>query len=232
MRNVRQLTVKQFRIYPADIIPVELFLGARGLRPLVEELGFRDLRADEQTGEVVLVAGLVGSGDGEDEGIQITELRLGERRVALEVYGSSANCTAAFSRVAEILSEADPLRRLENNKPVLLTQETACSVDLDFPWQKLFNPALVEFLERDSSQFLDADQVHARLKQLGLRFAFSFETRDDDLQDLVTFFDKQLALEPRVGVPLNARRYFTQSPVDSDTHFRLLEELETKLART
>lgn len=231
MRDVRQLTVKQFRIFPADVVPVEIFPGARGIKPLVETLDFRDARVDEQTGELILVAGQVDQGTAAEGGTRISEVRLGERRIVVAVHGSSADCTAAFEKISALLSGADPLRRLDNSEPILLTQETDCSVELDFEWHKLVSPQLAGFLEEDAGYYLGSQKIQSRLKQMSLRFLFSFSSGEVDVQDLVVLGDKELVIEPRVGVPLSDQRYYTHSPTDSETHFKLLEELERRLSR-
>ncbi len=75
-------------------------------------------------------------------------------------------------------------------------------------------------------------QYDPLLSLKGLSFRLTFNITDPKLLESSVYFrDREFRLEPRFGVPAEERAWFSSSPLPSDQHLALLEQIETEYAQ-
>lgn len=143
------------------------------------------------------------------------------------MFGTSAVAEAVYHAIHNILVAVDPDGPFPRIEPYVKVEETSCVVTLDVEFEKLFAPPLLKFLEktvrsRTSSNLATSNVIPARFSA-----RVSYELLDLALKKAgVRLVDKTLTIEPRIRTRLEERRYFTQSPMDSENHLALLREFE------
>ena len=71
-----------------------------------------------------------------------------------------------------------------------------------------------------------------QLAPKALSFNVPFEVTDSSVAELnIESYTKSFTIEPRIGVSLKEKRFFTSSPTDSKTHIKLISEFEKKLKK-
>ncbi len=230
MKEISELKLKQYRIFAADTLPFVALNTEIGQSLLTKLFSFRSSGKDPQTADWFFEGGTLSKDN--DRIIVIETLQLNERRIVIEIVGNTADADYVYSAVKKALShslfgEGDRWKQAE---PVVLTHETSCVVTLDFDWSSLLAPGLSKL-----SEIMRAAASHefafAKTRGLSLRFRVAFTPLDERVtQHGVVLTDKLFVIEPRQDTPPTDRRYFTASPTETETHIKLLSQLEQMLA--
>lgn len=220
------MLVMQVRVFAPDVVPYRLIITPLGTNLLKQSFGFRDASWNQENGDYVFQDGTL-----EHQGAIVPIIWLGfnDRRIVIQVQGDSGAAHAAYSAVSAILAELVPTFR--DPVPLLFNEETSCSARLDFEWTALLNPVLVGQVTRKVKES-SPKETEMAVKGVTLRFTLGAARKDELLNDYgITIFDQIVAVEPKANVPLSERVYFTYSPCDSDTHLKLVSELEASLSK-
>jgi hypothetical protein len=224
MKNISGMYVQQTRLFAPDVVPYRLVITALGSNRLRQAFGFGSTNWQENL-EYVFQDGTI---EYKGRTVPITWASFHDRRILIQVLGDSSAAHAVYSAIREVLSELDPDFR--GAAPLEETEETSCAVQLAFDWTVLLNPALVECLS-DRVQELSTEKAGRFIKGVNIRFTLGVEVKRKDLSERgITLFDQNVIIEPRADTPLSERIYYTYSPCDSDTHLRLVSELEERLS--
>jgi len=227
VRDVKILTTTQIRLFPPDLIPLlKLALPDNGKR-IQSLFDFQVIEPIQQQG---LYAGIsLNGGTFKTESSTTTLIdfvRIEERRIAIKVAGQTSVGVSVFRALADLLREVNGGFEL---KEILCTHETATSVVLDFPFQRLLSNELTMFLERSQKHFRNPWSETMILPR-NLKFSVRYKVTDDSLlKSNVTLASKELTIEPREHSSPEERLYWIYSPMDTETHFKLIEELEKTL---
>lgn len=223
MKNVTGMQVQQTRVFALDVVPYHLVITSLGSNRLRQVFGFGSTNWQENL-EYIFQDGTI---EHQGRTVPITWASFHDRRILIQVLGNSSAAHTAYSAIGEVLTEMEPGFR--NATPLTLIEETSCAAQLDFEWTALFNPALVEHVSQ-GIQELSSEQVGRFLKGVNVRFTLGIERKSKDLSEQgINIFDQSLIVEPRADTPLSERIYYTYSPCDSDTHLKLVSELEANL---
>lgn len=224
MKTVTGMLVQQTRLFAPDVVPYRFVITSHGANRLRQALGYGSTNWLENL-EYVFQDGTI-----EHQGgiVPITWTSFHDRRIVVQVLGDSSAAHAAYSAIREVLAELDP--GFLNATPLASTEETSCTAQLDFEWTALLNPALVEHVSQ-RAQELSSELVERFIKGVNLRFTLGMEIKGKELSERgITLSEQSLIVEPRADTPLSERTYHTYSPCDSETHVRLVSELEAKLS--
>ena len=224
MKKLTGMYVQQTRFFASDVVPYHLVITSLGSNRLRQAFGFGSTNWQENL-EYIFQDGTI---EHQGRTVPITWASFHDRRILIQVLGNSSAAHAAYSAISEVLTELDPGFR--NATPLVSTEETSCAAQLDFEWTALFNPALVEHVSQRVQEF-SSEQVGRFIKGVSARFTLGIERKSKDLSEHgINLFDQNLIIEPRADTPLSERIYYTYSPCDSDTHLKLVSELEANLA--
>ncbi len=227
MKEIFRLDVAQLRIFPMDRIPFDKLGTPSVLAAFRDSFKWAKITPTGQTDAAF--EGGISSVEGRDP-VQIIRLELNPQRLQIMVRGDSAAADLAFREVSRFWEGVDKSWR--GTEPVILTQETSAIVRLDFEWKALFSSNLIAFLEREATkQAATFHPAAAELRRFNLSFSFSYDQFPPPIAAHgISPAEGLVTIEPRVNTPLAERIYFTHSPTDSETHLRLLKELEKELA--
>lgn len=227
MRDVEALMVRQSRAFRPDVLPFAGLQSALGMEVFQKHFGFRDALPDPNTGDLWFGSGLLVTAEGPP--IVISHVSIGPSRVVIEVGGESGAADIVFEAVSEALGELEPQRRISTIEPLLLTQETQCSVTLDFSWKDLVSEGLSNFVERLGEGA--GGEPRSRLAGMNLRFTLRYELPEESLAGFgLSPLDRYFIIEPRQNTPLSEQRYFTFSPFGSARHLEIVAALESAVS--
>jgi hypothetical protein len=227
VKDIAGLTVTQYRIFAADVVPMSQLITPVITEALKTRFSFKTAVLDPDSGDLVLQAGTLVL-DGNETLAHILVLRFGVRRIVVQVLGTSALANLVFAGVEEAVQVFTDARLAE---PIAFVEETVCAVTLDLDWQELLAPDLRKFVSHSVLPAASSDDAEAFLKHVSLRFQIGYRRSERYRANGVSAADKLFTVEPRVDMPLGENRYFASSPVGSEEHLRLLREFEESVGK-
>lgn len=226
MREVRILLTAQIRLFPPDIIPVRrlaLDESREAIRSLFKFQGVEPITRQESIVGLNFNAGMYGP-----NAIVIPNVAIEERRIVVRVEGESNVASSVYGEVRKKLEEFNNGRSIEE---ILCTHETVTSVVLDFPFERLFSDSLLSFLRKSAINHTKNKWSENLIVPSNLKFTVRYKVTDDTLiNNHFTLAPKELVIEPREKSSPDERLYWIASPTDTDTHFKLIADLEKALA--
>lgn len=227
MRDLSEIRVAQVRLFKPDVIPLRRLLSQLGSGGIMAAFGFRDSGVND-SGELVFQSGTLVASPG-SKSIWIGAIAFSERKIVLQVEGSSADANEVFLALSNAVDQITPGRQpIAEVEPAILVEETTCVVTLDLHWSDLLAPRFRDYLESTLRE-LGSGGATPFLKVPSIRFQIGYLTPPERAIAGVTIADKFLSIEPRIDVPLEERRFIVHSPTDSESHFKLIETLESLL---
>ncbi len=221
MTTIINLSVLQIRIFPSDAIPFSLLCSAYGTEHLKKFMSLRTAGLDSASGELVFEDGAYRENES-SRLLVVPTLTMNNRRLTLSVMGASEDAHLAYVAAREFLSLLGP----GLPEPIFFSEETVCVARLDFDWRSLVNPELVSSIVALAENQPNAAQISLD----SVRFTIDYDANKSLTEEGVILSKKQIFIEPRSGVPLSERVYYTGSPCSSDDHIALLKELEVRIA--
>jgi hypothetical protein len=184
---------------------------------------FQALEPLEQQGLYAGISFNGGTFKGDSWSTIIEFVRIEARRIAVKIEGRSSVATSVFNAIANELRELNGGYEL---KEILCTHETSTSAVLDFPFDHVLSHEFVSFLE-SSKKYLKNPWSETIILPRNLKFSIRYKVTDDALfKSNITLASKELTIEPREYSSPDEKLYLIQSPTDTETHFKLIEELE------
>ncbi|HEY0513215.1 MAG TPA: hypothetical protein VGH73_15005 [Thermoanaerobaculia bacterium] len=226
MDEIRSLTVQQVRIYAPGIVPLLALRSAPGIAILRKKFGFQEMAINPTAGDVTFVSGLVVPENGDL--VAINFLEIGAQKTAWEILGSSSTANALNDLFVKLITELSP--EMEHAEPLLFTQVTQCTVRLAISWKELISEKLASAIEEVRHRF-DLPVASTRVAGMNLNFTIQYDVSDLRIKEWgIGVLDKNVTLNPVPSVPFSERLFNTSSPLDSDAHLQLVQDLETALA--
>jgi hypothetical protein len=237
MKDISELSVSETKLFGADIIPFRSLVTATYLTKFTAPFVFKHVDIVEDDNKNLLGV-LMNTGEFKiDDKVHPIEFLMLERaKIAFKMHANSEITRKFYHTVAEYLSGIDGDGQFKKNKPLIETMATTCVATLDFDYTDIFSKKMNSFISKDATKAcaeVIEDVARIQILPRSLVFTVNYLVTEKRLLDNSARIDpKQLVLEPRVGVSLKERRYFTSSPTDSKTHLHLLAELEKSFKGT
>lgn len=230
MKDIVDLTVTQLRIYPMDGLPFADIRLTSSVKAIKETFRFENVQVDPLGIQLTFSNGTF---ENRGKSVHILSLVFEQRRIQIQVRGSSPMADAFYSALSKLL-ESFGKRPKHNGLQVLLkAEDTACVATLDIDFEELVAPGLLRFVLNEGKAKLRTD--YGTPKSIAFRnlsFQIKYAPTVPDLEEHdVTLSNKLLTIEPRMATPMRERRFYTSSPTDSETHLALLEKLEKEIAK-
>jgi len=226
VREVRILLAAQIRLFPPDIIPIRrlaLDEPREAIRSIFKFQGAQPITRQESIIGVNFTAGTYGP-----DAIVIPNVAIEERRIVVRVEGESKVASSVYGEVRKKLEEFNNGRPIEE---ILCTHETVTSVVLNVPFDRLFSDSLLSFLRKSAIKHTKNKWSENLIVLSNLKFTVRYKVTDDTLiKNHFTLASKELAIEPREKSSPDDRLYWITSPTDTDTHFKLIGDLEKAFA--
>ena len=229
MKDVTDLVVTQFRVFPPNSIPLPRLKTRTQLEALKDRFAFVRTGVDPETGDILAEGGEFGAEDGKR--IALEAVHIAERRTVIEVLGNSAEADQFHELLLAHLRDS-VTDDLVIPKPVVKTDQSVCVVTLEVDALELYAKPVRHFLQDIVPSRLSTEDADATLRLVRFTAALRFKEKRQEIKEhRISLADKRLTIEPRAGSPMSDRRYYTSSPTDSDTHLALVCEFEKLIAQ-
>ncbi len=165
--------------------------------------------------------------------IPIMRLVIEERRILLDIEGTSADADEIYSILREFLIARCDEPNDDLLIPILTSEETELVSRLEISAEALILPDWMSFVQEQlipaaKQPYADPD---ARIAQFS--FLVTYTITDPRLDDLrITINPKDFVFGPRPGYPISDQVFYSKAPLHSDEHITLLEQLEAQFSRT
>jgi len=226
MKEIQDLHVTQIRIFPADTIPYETFSVSEKLKQFKDVFHFSNTQIPFPLSgpgpKVILFES--GEFDLKKRNIILNRLNLEDRRLVLEITGSSDEADAIFEIIASYVNSISNKVRLNEKNCLIKTQETSCLAFLELDFWDIFSSEMKKFVKNELSQFIKLPALSINPKNFS--FGVTFRTDDSLQEEGITISPKEITIQPRAGIPFKKRIFFTQSPFDSDAHLKMIQTFE------
>ena len=227
MKNIRELTSVQIRIFPADYIPYSYLLRKEFIDFIIEkykftshEMPFENLPGD--TPKVLVFKS--GEYKVEKKKIIIKRLAFENRRIVTDTLSTSKEATKLFNIISRDINKFQIDGSFKPSDASYLGEDASCVVSLDVDYMDLFSDKFRNFLKVDLIKYMKHDvfEIYPKLT----RFEISFKTDEKLMKNRISLSPKQLVIEPRTEHSLDEKTFLTSSPCDTDTHINMLESFE------
>jgi len=230
MRDVVDLSVTQIRIYSPDVVPYRALKRGEPIAQIQREFSF------SRTGfEAISDAILFQAGEFESDGEKfvLERLSIEPRRVLLQILGPSSAADEGIALLGKIVKDFDKAGSFDKEKAIVTSEETTCSATLDFGIETLFSKALLGLVKNDLLREAGLPGAKAFLKSMKFAVEIGYQVQDMRITASdIGLAPKLFSIEPRAGTGLEENRYFTGSPLRSEVHLQMLEELEKRLTKS
>ena len=155
------------------------------------------------------------------------------RRIIIEVAGTSEAGNKVYELFMSSLTELTNHDLESLRSPLLVEETTRCVVTLDFTFKELFSYSFTEFLNKRVEKEATNDAAEGSVRPLAAIAEISYRVKNEYLvSNRISMNPKQLTIAPRPGAPLDEKKYVISSPFNSDTHLKLIEELNKAITGT
>ena len=227
MKNIRDISVVQIRIFDFDVLPFLKFNTYTFLEDFITKFRFMGELPKLGSDKLQLSKGELKT---EEKIIPIINLEIEPTKISFRVNGSSSDANIFYQAIAEIIISCQGDKLSNSIEPLVCVEQTTCIVELDLDIKSCLSDSILQFAGNNLIHATSNDNAASFLKGFKLSFEIGYNINDSMLKDKgVTFLPKYFTVEPRIGTSLKEKKYFTSSPTDSDTHIRLIKELEARL---
>lgn len=231
MENISDLIVTQIRIFPVDVIPLGIVTTKSCVEKIRGALSVGEIEARPFIEGKDIIIFRRGELKTENGLIVVNKVEVEPRRVIIEIEGTSKEATQVYEvLLSSLIAVAD--RNLESLRtPLLMAETTRCVVTLDFTFNTLFSNAFIEFLNSKVEKEASDKTAKGSVRPLAATAEITYQIRDKALIDNnISMNPKRFTIAPRAGVSSDTRKYVISSPFDSDTHLRLVADLNKAIA--
>lgn len=227
MKDIRDLVTKKLMIFSLDYMPQAYIMRSDFVDHMNKKYKFQrhEIPFDfhlKDTPKVLVFHG----GEYKHEGtkIVINKVLFEDRKIVLEIKGSSKVSKKIMEAMARDIRKFDPTNRFKLSDAAYQSDETMCVVHLEIDYLSIFSDKLISFVNKEFAPLLDKKYLEIRPQKMS--FDVHFAPDPKYVEENITLVPKALTIEPRLGHPLKRKLFFTESPVDSETHLNLLEKFE------
>ena len=229
--ELQRTTIHQVYLLRFDEVPLLKLLHPAGLQPLSALFGFAQAGVvQDQSGTPVINLQLGAFREGDIE-LPILRLAIEERRILLDLEGTSDQADKVIARLAEHLRVLSGRADDAFLRPVVKAQESEVVSRLNFQWDQLLSRQLTDFVARYLHTATKSEHATSSAKLGQIMFVIQYETEGLALDDQrVLLSRKEFIIAPRPGYLPTERVYYSKAPVDTSSHTALLHHLESLLA--
>jgi len=227
LKEITDLIVTQVRVFAPDTIPFRL-IGAKSCTETLKS----DFRVDEvQTnlflpdrGSIVFERGEITK---ENNVVVINRIVIEPRRIILEVAGTSKEASRIYVLLLKSMESTTNIDLTKLKSPMILAETTQCIATLNFRFDSLLDDSFKKFMYDSVAKVASNKMARASVTPIATEFEITYDVEAQALiEHKISLSPKRFTIAPRANTPLEEKRYSTSSPFDSDTHLRLMQDLE------
>ena len=227
MKPIRDIQVTQVRIFQEDSIPYEVLSVANKLKDLKENYHFSFEEVPfplNETDKPKIIVLKSGEAKLEKRNTIFNSLQFEGRKIVIEVFGTSSEANELFKQLSLFISNLANRDLLSDDKCLVKTEETKCTVCLNIDFWSIFHDKTKEFISTNIVSALDRPVLSVNPKRLSFEVVFK---QDLSLENHnIRLSPKPFTIEPRTNLPWEERVFYTHSPFSSDVHLQILKTFE------
>jgi len=233
MKGIRDLKSTQIRIFPIDEIGFNSLQRSNAKKQIQEKYKLQpstQMFFESVPGESHKMTFVNGEFFYEGEMVLIDRLSIEERRIIICMSSSSNMVSLMFEDLRKLLIDLDLRDTKSNYKPIVIAQETSCVAKLDFSFTDLFKNTVIADFNSYISKNIKLHGCETEIIPSAIRFKICYIKQPESfIKHKITLSEKDFILEIRDRTAYEDNLYYTFSPTDSETHIKLLIELEKRL---
>jgi hypothetical protein len=228
--EIKNKHIHQVYLVKVDEIPMPKILLPGGIQAISSLFGFGKANVvQDQIGNAV-VNFQFGGFRIEAHEIPIMGLVLEGRRILLDVDSDTPDADSVFQKLIEILRSISGRNDTDYLSPIVKAQESEIVAYIDFPADSLYPSQIGKFIAEQLQPATMSKLASSSINIDLISFLVEYTPVDRTLDDFKIGMDrKEFILAPRAGVPLKERIYYSKAPVDTATHIKLLQSIESLL---
>jgi len=218
------------RLYPPERVAWVYLTTPTHLRRLAEKYAFKTVgqTVGQAEGLFPNVMPLQATGgefsDGVGEPHPIPQLIIEPNVVQCQIAGDTLTAIRFMDALERYFDELNPTAA-KDVQPYKQTFQTIMVAKLSVPFEAMFSAPMLRFLSEYVGPQLNISEATARMRLQTLNWNVTYQMESSDY----FLIPKLITIEPRVGSKLAENVYYTESPLDSDAHIRLLEQFEKEM---
>jgi len=226
LKNITDLKVTQIRIFPVDVVPLSVITTKSCVDKVREALSVAEVEVRPFIEGKDIIVFRRGELRREKGLIVVNKVEVDPRRIIVEVEGMSEDGNEVYEAFLTTVATVADIDLESLRTPLLVAETTQCVLTLDFMFDALFSSAFVDFLKQKVEKEACSNVAKASVRPLVATAEITYDITDKALVDnKITMNPKQFTIAPRPGAPLDERKFVISSPFDSDTHLKLVDEL-------
>ena len=230
MKNITDMKVNQIRIFPVDIVPLSMITSKSCAEKVREAFSFGGVEIGPTVDGRNIIIFIRGEYKRENNVIIVSKIEVDTRRIIIEVEGTSKDGNQVYEHFLSTVATLAHIDLEDLGKPLLTAETTQCVITLDFNFEQMFNSVFIEFLKNNVEKEASSVMAKASVRPIMAAADINYEIIDGALKDnKINMNPKQFSIGLRPGAPAKKRKYFVSSPFDSDTHLKLIDELENAI---
>jgi len=164
--------------------------------------------------------------------ISIQRLTIEERKILYMILGTSEQADHFYNQLTKYLFQLSTTKVDSFMKPIIKSEESEITCQLDFSAERLFPQRLVSFVNDNLPKEAESEYANALIQPWGISFQMDFRAKDNSLNDYrISLARKEFVLSPEVGYGLTEKVFYSKAPFDTFTHIKLLSKLEDTLKK-
>jgi hypothetical protein len=155
----------------------------------------------------------------------VQQLVVGENLVQVQIGAETATADAFLGDIKQFFSELETSRKIDMSE-YTRTYQTAAVAKLNIPFDAMFSEKMLRYLRENVPAKIKQEDAAPTIQLAHLSWQVKYKSEAMDF----FYLPKVLTIEPRQGSKISDNLYYTQSPTNSDTHKKLLDEFEAALS--
>lgn len=222
MAEILQLFSITRRLYKPDVLPLAQLQLESSMKRLKERYKFAG--AMLAGGLQVIVSAGEFLAEGSSTPVPIQQVAFSSNAIDVQLLGETNAAEQLQHDLANFLAEVSGRQEISFPEYARSVQ-TVAIVRLDVPVEALFSEKLSRYVAQAAAPAFKLEDAESHVQLAHLQWVVSYTRSATDY----SYEPKLFTIEPRFGSRPSDRVYYTQSPTDSDTHRRLLDQFEEML---
>lgn len=224
--EIRNRISTQICLFEFDQIPFSRLLHESSLSYIKEMYEFQGVEIKQNPNGLPIIAFQIGVHAGDKGTIKRVEIE--ERRMLIEVDGPSSVADEILNELRKYFCELSDCIVDDFLVPVIQARESVIIAKLGFHARELVHPKLLDFVENRVVEDASLKQGDAISNINNVIFRLDYSPKKEKLKDYrITLSRKEFSIGPRDGTSLDEKIFISKAPVDTNTHLKLLEEIES-----
>lgn len=225
--TISNLTVEQIRVFDLDAMPSRFMIVPSVINKITER--YHSERGSNPAQPPIPSLHFIGGEFIHKKIIPINYITFEDRRILLSIVGTSDEADLLFEdlrkKISEVLGPS-----ITFSPPIIKSDQTSCFATFKVDIQNFFSNPLLNFCEKNLQKFNKIPKTKITTQPFSLRMEISYQIDDPAMNTSnITVAPKHLIIERRLQTPPEKNMYFVSSPFDSNSHLKLIEELQEKM---